>query len=117
MILGYTNVGKLLYNLARRWKIPSAEPSPCTDVHYFQTNNERELFLNAEQTNKLMEQLQKSQNSQLKYIVPIALMTGARKRELLDATWDQFDLEQRIWRISISKSGKARHVPLSMAVK
>lgn len=107
---------KLIYNLGRRWKIPGAEPSPCNDVHYFQANNERELFLTAEQTQRLMEQLQKSQNSQLKYIVPIALMTGARKRELLDATWDQFDLERRIWRIPMSKSGKARHVPLSMAV-
>lgn len=107
---------KLLFNLARRWKIPGAEHSPCTDVAYFQANNEREIFLNPEQTQRLMEQLLKSQNSQLKFIVPIALMTGARKRELLDATWDQFDLERRIWRIPMSKSGKARHVPLSLAV-
>ena len=42
-------------------------------------------------------------------------MTGCRKRELLDAKWDEFSIERRSWRIPMSKSGKARHVPLSDA--
>ena len=41
------------------------------------------------------------------------ILTGARKREVLDAKWEDFDLGRRSWRIPISKSGKARHVPLS----
>ena len=41
------------------------------------------------------------------------ILTGARKREVLDARWADFDIERRIWRIPMSKSGKARHVPLS----
>jgi integrase len=41
------------------------------------------------------------------------ILTGARKREVLDAKWEDFDLDRRAWRIPISKSGKARHVPLS----
>jgi integrase len=31
----------------------------------------------------------------------------------LDARWDCIDWQRRIWRIPISKSGKARYVPLS----
>jgi len=45
--------------------------------------------------------------------VPMLILTGARKREVLDAKWEDFDLGRRAWRIPISKSGKARHVPLS----
>ena len=41
------------------------------------------------------------------------ILTGALKREVLDAPWEDFDLGRRAWRIPISKSGKARHVPLS----
>jgi integrase len=51
----------------------------------------------------------------LKYIVPLLLLLGCRKRELLDAKWEEFDLDRRIWRIPMSKSGKSRHVPLSKA--
>jgi integrase len=49
----------------------------------------------------------------LQYIVPMLILTGARKREVLDAKWQDFDCSRRIWRIPMSKSGKARHVPLS----
>jgi len=48
-------------------------------------------------------------------IVSLLLLLGCRKRELLDSRWSDFDLERRNWRIPMSKSGKSRHVPLSMA--
>jgi len=49
----------------------------------------------------------------LQFIVPLLILTGARKRELLDAKWSDFDLDRRTWRISMTKTGKARHVPLN----
>jgi integrase len=49
----------------------------------------------------------------LKYIVPMLILTGARKREVLDAKWEDFDFERRLWRIPTTKLGKPRHVPLS----
>lgn len=54
-------------------------------------------------------------NPQLKYIVAMAILCGCRKRELLDARWDDFDLERKSWRIPMTKNGKPRHVPLSSA--
>jgi len=69
----------------------------------------------AEETQRLLDAVQKSKNTQLKYIVPLLLLLGCRKRELLDARWEEFDLDRRIWRIPMSKSGKSRHVPLSRA--
>ena len=106
---------KLLYNLGRRWKIPGTEQNPCTDVPHFEANNARERFLTVEETRRLRIELEKSDNPQLKNIIALLLLLGCRKRELLDSRWDQFDLERRSWRIPMSKSGKARHVPLSSA--
>jgi len=107
---------RLMYNLGKRWKIPGTENNPGSGIPLYDPNNARETFLTAEETQRLKERLGHSENSQLKYIVPLLLLTGARKRELFDACWQDFDLERRLWRINISKSGKARHIPLSTSV-
>ena len=41
------------------------------------------------------------------------LYTGARKREVLDAKWQDIDFARKALRIPRTKSGKVRHVPLS----
>jgi len=107
---------RYMYNLAKKWKIPGADFNPTVGVPMYEANNARERYLSAEETQRLKEALETSDNTQLKYIVPLLLMTGARKRELLEARWEHFDLERRSWRIHTSKSGKARYVPLSTSV-
>ena len=107
---------RYMFNLARKWKIPGAEHNPASGVELFEENNKRERFLNAEEVQRLVAAVKASDNSQLQYIVPLLLLLGCRKRELLDAQWDHFDLERRVWRIPLSKTGKARHVPLSADV-
>ncbi len=56
-----------------------------------------------------------SSNSQLKYIVGLLFLTGARKSELLKARWSDIDLEKRTWTLNMTKNGRGRHVPLSQA--
>jgi integrase len=34
----------------------------------------------------------------LRYIVPMLILTGARKREVLDAKWEDFDIAAQQWR-------------------
>ena len=53
----------------------------------------------------------------LQYIVPMLILTGARKNEVINAKWEDFNFEQKVWRIPMSKSGKARYVPLSDGVE
>jgi len=107
---------RYMMNLASRWKIPGGDVNPTAGVQLFECNNARERFLTAEETQRLRDALETSDNPQLRYIVPLLLLSGARKRELLDAKWEHFDLERRSWRIPTSKTGKARHVPLSAAM-
>jgi integrase len=119
LAMGTANRGlvllKYMYNLAIKWQIPGVTVNPAAGVKLFEANNARDRYLTAEETQRLLAAVEKSKNTQLKYIVPLLLLLGCRKRELLDSRWDGFDLGRRTWKISMSKSGKSRHVPLSKA--
>ena len=45
------------------------------------------------------------------------LLSGARKREVLDAQWSDFDMLNKLWTISITKSGKKRILPITPPLK
>ena len=78
-------------------------------------NNQKERFLTEKETERLIYFVNKSDNKLLKYIVPALLLTGSRKREVLDLEWSDIDFEKRLWRLAAAdnKSKKTRWVPLS----
>ncbi len=102
-----------MMRMAKQWGIPGTERNPLEGVKQRECNNAAERFLNPAETRRLKDAVAASPNPQLKHIVALLLLTGCRKRELLDARWEHIDLARRVWRIPMSKSGKARHVPLS----
>ena len=107
---------KVIYNVAKKRKVPGAEVNPAVDVKMPSPNNARQRFLSLEEIQRLRIAIEHSQNTQLKYICPLLILLLCRKRELFDSRWENFDIERRNWRIPMSKSGKARNVPLSSAV-
>ncbi len=104
---------KVMFNLAKKNGLPGSQSNPANGVLLFTPNNAKERYLSSAETQRLHEALSKSENTQLKSIVTLLLLFGCRKRELLDAEWEHFDLERRNWRIPLSKSGKARNIPIS----
>jgi len=104
---------RYIFNLALKWEVPGVKVNPTKGVPLMEENNKKERYLSVDEAQRLYDAVCKSQNTMLQYIVPMLILTGARKREVLDAKWEDFDFNRRIWRIPISKSGKARHVPLS----
>ena len=100
--------------LGASWDIPGTEKIPTRGLGK-RINNARDRFLSAEEAARLREAVFKSQNPQLKHIVGLLLLTGARLRELLDAEWKNVDISRRSWLIPTSKTGRSRHVPLSTA--
>ena len=104
---------RYIFNLAVRWEVPGIKANPTKGVPLMEENNKKERYLSVDEAQRLYDAVCKSQNTMLQYIVPMLILTGARKREVLDAKWEDFDLTRRIWRIPMSKSGKARRVPLS----
>ncbi|MBI1623386.1 site-specific integrase [Comamonas sp. EJ-4] len=104
---------KVMFNLAKKNGLPGSQCNPANGVSLFTPNNAKERYLSSAETQRLHEALSRSDNTQLKSIVTLLLLFGCRKRELLDAEWEHFDLERRNWRIPLSKSGKARNIPIS----
>jgi integrase len=103
-------------NLAVRWEIPGVTANPTKDVALFEDLNKKERYLSQEEAQRLYETVRRSDNPMLQYIVPMLILTGARKREVLDSKWQDFDLTRRQWRIPVTKTGRPRHVPLSNGV-
>lgn len=101
------------FNLAIKWNITGVVKNPVKDVERLKVHNKIERFLRQDEAVRLLQAIQESPNPMLRYFVPLALLTGARKRELLDARWEDIDFDAQVWRIPITKSGRPRHVPLT----
>ncbi len=95
---------RAMFNLAKKWSIAGADTNPAVGISLFEENNKRERYLNPEEVQRLNKAICDSENTQLKHIVALLLLTGCRKRELLDSEWAHFDLERRSWRIPMSNA-------------
>mgnify|MGYP001334412099 CR=1 FL=1 len=101
------------FELALRWEMSGVTRNPVKGIPRKPINNARDRYVSAAEAKRLLAACEASLNPQLKYIVPLLLFTGARVSELLHAQWRHIDLDKRSWLIPTSKTGKARHVPLS----
>jgi len=101
------------FNLAMRWKVPGIKVNPTKEVPLMEELSVKERYLSVEEAQRLHAAVCTSENTMLRFIVPTLILSGCRKREVLDAKWKDFDFQRRIWRIPTPKTGKPRHVPIS----
>jgi len=106
----------VIFNYAKKLEIPGSEKNPASSVSLFKLDNEKERYLKPDEAQRLKTAIDQSDNPQLKFIVALLLLTGARKREILDATWKEVSFERRTLRVPKSKSGQHRLIHLSDAV-
>ena len=102
------------FELARRWEMPGAEINPVRGITRFKFDNARTRYLTADEAERLLQAADNSLNPQLKAIISLLLLTGARKSELLNAEWRNVDVARSSWFIPETKT-TPRHVPLSKA--
>ncbi len=108
---------RFAFNLAIKWGMLIVTKNPAREVPLLpDPDGKRERFLTPEETARLFDAVQKSPNPMLQYIIPMLIMTGARKREVLDCKWEDFDLQRSQWKIPTTKAGRPRYVPISMGV-
>ena len=103
-----------MFNLAwKSWEIAGVTRNPTQGLKLLPENNKKERYVTQSEFNRLYRAAEASPNPMLQYIVAFLIMTGARKNEVLRATWQEFDLMDREWHIHETKSGLARRVPLN----
>jgi integrase len=75
----------------------------------------RDRWLNQEELDRLWAVLDRYPKHLTAYVFKLLLLTGARKGEVLQATWDQFDLDVGVWTkpSHLTKQKKKEHLPLS----
>ena len=103
------------FELALKWRLAGLTTNPVRGIPRPKFSNQRSRYLTAAEARRLLGAAENSANVQLGHIVALLLLTGSRKNELLQARWRDINLDRRSWLIPDSKTGKARHIPLSQA--
>ena len=103
-----------LFNLAATEFGMRQGPNPTAGI---ERNHEarRDRYLDAEELGRLLKAVATHNNRQSANVIKLALLTGARRGELLGATWDQFKLSVGTWTkpASMTKQNKLHIVPLN----
>ncbi len=101
-----------MFSLAISWEW--REGNPVIGIEKYQ-EEKRDRWLDEEELNRLWTVLDCYPSHLTAYVFKFLLLTGARKGEVLQATWDQFNLEKGIWTkpSHLTKQKKKEYLPLS----
>ena len=76
--------------------------------------NARDRRISREELDSILEQIS---NSEVRVLITLALETGMRRSELLAMHWSDIDWNNSIVKVPITKTDKARWVPMSSVAK
>ncbi|HEX2256324.1 MAG TPA: tyrosine-type recombinase/integrase [Afifellaceae bacterium] len=105
-----------MFNLAVAWGW--RPDNPVKGIPRFHEDR-RQRWLSDDELQRLWSVLEQHPNRRAANAVKLMILTGARRSEVLGASWDQFDLERGFWSKPShhTKQKKAEHVPLSGAAR
>ena len=98
------------FNLGRYWRLFDGS-NPTERIKMFR-EEKRERFLSPDELRRVNEALAEEPNAYWRAYFPLSLLLGTRRNELLPARWADIDLDQRIWRLPVTKSGRSHLLPI-----
>jgi len=101
-----------MMNLAKSWEWRS--DNPCEGIPKF-PEEKRDRWLSTEEIERLCDALDNHRNQSAATAIRLLLLTGARRGEVLTASWKDFNLQLGIWTkpSHYTKQKRTEHVPLS----
>lgn len=101
-----------MFSLAQSWGW--RDDNPVKGIERF-IEQKRERWLNQEELTRLWKVLNQYPFKLASFAIKLLLLTGARRGEVLNATWEQFDFKQGVWTkpSHLTKQKKQEHLPLS----
>lgn len=103
-----------MFNLARVWGVYQGE-NPATSIELF-PEEKRDRFIQPQELPRLFEALNEEHNPYVKTAFLVALLTGARRGEVLSMRWNDLNLEEGIWRIPQTKANRPHYLPLPQPI-
>jgi integrase len=86
--------------------------NPALGIKKFREKS-RDRFLLPEEVSRFFDALAQEENVTARDFILMALLTGARKGNVLAMQWKDISLQNEIWRIPDTKNGEPHNVPLS----
>ncbi len=102
---------RAMFNQALKWGLyegrnPASSPGMLRERH-------RDKYLSPAETQALVRALDADRDETAAAVLALLIVTGARRGEVLNATWEHVDFERGLLTVPLSKSGRTRHIPLS----
>lgn len=116
MALQTRNILKRLFSYAIARQKIQFNPAAAIEAKYIAQARSRDVALSADEVGKLLRAIyQSSIKRSHKLALHLLILTMVRKAELIEARWDEFDLERAEWNIPGERMKKDRPhlVPLS----
>jgi integrase len=99
-----------IYNKADEWGYAAKNPVIGVKTR---KKVKRDRFLQADELPRFFQSLAEEQNETLRDYILLALLTGARRANLLAMRWAEVSLKEFVWRIPVTKNGDPQNVTLS----
>ena len=103
-----------MFNLARDWGLYAGE-NPATRVQFFGEES-RDRFVQPQELPRLFQAIAEEPSSSIRGVLLTALLTGARRAEVLTMRWEDVSLTRAEWRIPQTKAGRPHLLPLPHAL-
>ena len=100
---------RAVFNKAEAWGL--SDTNPARRLERFKESR-RERFLTDDELRRLNGALAEEINPYWRAYFPLLLLTGVRRSELLTIRWAEIDLSGQMLRLTHTKSGDPRFVPL-----
>jgi integrase len=111
---------KTMFNLAELWDIRPAHTNPCHGIALYREAR-RQRFLSVKEVTSLGQALNDLERDKIislqsAEIIRMLLLTGARKREIMNLKWEEVDFERLRLNLKDSKTGpKTIHLTATAA--
>lgn len=99
------------YNKSIKWGTHTGG-NPCMSVSVFPLESRDRYMSQTDEIDRFMYALQTMRSTTFQNFTLTALFTAARVSNVQSMRWSDLDLEQRVWRIPDTKSGKPVLLPL-----
>lgn len=99
-----------IYGRAIEWGYATANPVVGIKTR---AKVRRDRFLQSDELPRFFQSVAEEQNDTMRDYILLALLTGARRANLLAMQWAEINLTDGVWRIPMTKNGTPQNVTLS----